>query len=321
MLIEEAKNGDIKNITKPSLREGIEILFQDEFLNLNNKDQDNSKQKDNNNINNINNNKEDNNNNENKNWVNRMIEKLEPDIENPNSETPSKGKQFLNNMMDAFNDVKERTKDIDFKGKFKKAGEFVQDKTEKIQNSGAFNRFMNAVSNSIDNVIQTTDKYFFKNDNSKIIPMNPTYINPTLIPQNNNINNNNNVINLNQNNLPPFVIKTNPNPNLDPNNINNDIKLKINKIEQDNKLNSPPNKQENNDKNNININMPSNYKEIKSTNDNKIKIENIENDKKKEEKLDEEEKKKEDVEKLDDNDNENEDDPSQIIMSNIPVHN
>ena len=39
ILIEEAKNGDIKNIVKPSLREGIEILYQDEYLNLFNKNE------------------------------------------------------------------------------------------------------------------------------------------------------------------------------------------------------------------------------------------------------------------------------------------
>ena len=327
ILIEEAKNGDIKNIVKPSLREGIEILYQDEYLNLFNKDEDNKKQKDNKeNIKDDINNRE---NSENKTWVNRMIEKLEPDIEVPKEDNPSKGKQFLNNMMDAFNDVKERTKDIDFKSKFKRAGEFVQDKTEKIQNSGSFNRFMNAVSNSIDNIIQTTDKYFFKNENNnKVIPMYPNYINPNIMPQNNNINNipNLNQIN-NQNNQPNLAINSTIYPVQNPpqNNINNDIKKKINQIEQDIKLNSAPIKKENNsndnigNNNSININHPSNYKEIKMGNDNKLKIENIENDKnnEREEKLDEEEKKN-NIEKLDDN--ENDEDSSQIIMSNIPIH-
>ena len=216
--------------------------------------------------------------------------------------------------MDAFNDVKERTKDIDFKSKFKRAGEFVQDKTEKIQNSGSFNRFMNAVSNSIDNIIQTTDKYFFKNENNnKVIPMYPNYINPIIMPQNNNINNipNLNQIN-NQNNQPNLAINS---IYIIPNSC-----LKVNQIEQDIKLNSAPIKKENNSNDNsININHPSNYKEIKMGNDNKLKIENIENDKnnEREEKLDEEEKKN-NIEKLDDN--ENDEDPSQIIMSNIPIH-
>jgi hypothetical protein len=92
--------------------------------------------------------------------MDKMIDKLEPDIDIPkvdNTNNTSKGKQFLNNMMYAFNDVKEKTKEIDFKSKFKKAGEFVQDKTEQIQNSEAFNRFMSVVSTGIDNVIQKTD--------------------------------------------------------------------------------------------------------------------------------------------------------------------
>jgi 23S rRNA-/tRNA-specific pseudouridylate synthase len=37
ILLEESKNKDTKNIKKPSLKEGIEILYQDEYLNLFNK--------------------------------------------------------------------------------------------------------------------------------------------------------------------------------------------------------------------------------------------------------------------------------------------
>ena len=174
ILLEESKNKDTKNIKKPSLKEGIEILYQDEYLNLFNKNELNEI-----NSNYLNNNNEINDKDK-KNWMDKMINKLQPDVEPPKEENPSKGKQFLNNMMYAFNDVKELTKEIDFKGKIKKAGEYVSDKTEQIQNSQAFNRFMTAVSYGIDNVIQKTDKLLFKNDN-KIIPIPQNYINPSLL--------------------------------------------------------------------------------------------------------------------------------------------
>ena len=309
ILIGEAKNKDIKNIIKPSLREGIEILYQDEYLNLFNKDQlnDQNTKEESNNKNQINKT-------ENKNWMDKMIDKLEPDI-TPKPDNQSKGKQFLNNMMNTFNDVKERTKEIDFKGKFKKAGEFVQDKTEQIQNSNAFNRFMNVFSTGIDNVIQTTDKLLFKND-SKIYPIPPNYLNPNLIPSQN-INNSNNINQINQSNYAPII-----------NNQNQNIINNINVIDEK-KKNSESNlikKEE--EKNNIiqnDLSQPKNEKEI---NNKEEKLDEEEKETiKKEEKLDEEEKDKKDQdkdngkekeEKLDENE---ENDPSLVIMSNIPNHN
>ena len=299
-LIAEAKEQDVKNIKKPSLREGIEILYQDDYLNLFNKNQSEEI-----NIQNEGNNEVKTDNPEKKNWVDRMIDKLEPDIEPSKVENTSKGQQFLNNITSAFNDVKERTKEIDFKGKFKKAGEFVQDKTEQIQNSGAFNKFMSVVTTGIDNVIQTTDKYFFKND-PKIIPVPPNYINPNLIPK----NNQNNINLVNQSNQPNNIQIMNqnqmqiPNNNINMNNINN-----INKIEEKN----------------VNSNSTSIKNEVeKNNNKNNIPQPNINNENiKKDEKLGEEEKAKKNAEdeteeKLDENE---ENDPSMLIMSNIPIHN
>ena len=327
ILLAEAKNKDIKNIIKPSLREGIEILYQDEYLNLFNKDQlkeQNTKVETNckNQIKKT----------ENKNWMDKMIDKLEPDI-TPLLENQSKGKQFLNNMMYAFNDVKERTKEIDFKGKFKKAGEFVQDKTEQIQNSNAFNRFMNVFSTGIDNVIQTTDKLLFKND-SKIFPIPPNYLNQNLIQNNNiqninNINNPNNINQMKQSNYAPII-----------NNQNQNIINNINTIDEKNKNSEPNSIKKEEEKNNIiqnDLSQPKNEKEInnkeekldedeKETTKKEEKLDEEEKDNiKKEEKLDEEEKVKKDKdnnkeieEKLDENE---ENDPSLLIMSNIPNHN
>ena len=303
ILIEEAKNKDIKNITKPSLREGIEILYQDEYLNLFNKNQLNDEK-----IQNEMNNKNQINNSEDKNWMDKMIDKLEPDIDIPkvdNSNNPSKGKQFLNNMMYAFNDVKEKTKEIDFKSKFKKAGEFVQDKTEQIQNSEAFNRFMSVVSTGIDNVIQKTDKYFFKNNNNNIIPVPPNYINPNLIPNNrmNNVNNINNINQIGQSNYMPIT-----NTNQNQNNINN-INIPVNnEINENNKNLNPKSIINKDEENNINI-----KKELmKQKNEKEEKLDDEEKDKK------EKEKENNNEEKLDDNE---ENDPSLIIMSNTPNHN
>ena len=288
ILLEESKNKDIKNIKKPSLKEGIEILYQDEYLNLFNKNELNEI-----NSNYLNNNNEINDKDK-KNWMDKMINKLQPDVEPPKEENPSKGKQFLNNMMYAFNDVKELTKEIDFKGKIKKAGEYVSDKTEQIQNSQAFNRFMTAVSYGIDNVIQKTDKLLFKNDN-KIIPIPQNYINPSLI--------NNNINQINKSNYSPISVNQNQN-----NIINNNIHS-IKETEPKNinlNSNNPIKKEE--EKNNI----------IKNELSQQNKEKNLEN---KEEKLDGDEtnlKNSENniEEKIDEND---ENAPNNIlIMSNNP---
>ena len=290
ILCEEVKNHDTKNIAKPTLREGIEILFQDNYLNLFNKNQPNNL----NNQNEIIENKEQMNP-ENKNWMDKMLDKLEPDINQSSGENTSKSQKFFDNVTNAFNDVKERAKEIDFKGKFRKAGEFVQDKTEQIQNSGAFNKFMTVVSNGIDNVIQTTDKYFFKGGN-KLIYVPPNLINPNLIPKNAIINNDKGQ-QINQNLA--------QNQNL--NNINNEID--INKKENNNNiiLNSAQN-------NIINIKEENNniIKEVPQQQN--INIENI----KKEEKPQEIKNEENQEEKLDDVE---ENDPSLLIMSNIPKHN
>jgi hypothetical protein len=235
--------------------------------------------------------------------MDKMIDKLEPDIQTPQENT-SKSKQFFNNITNAINDVKERSKEIDIKGKFIKAGEFVTDKTIKIQNSGAFNKFMSVVSTGIDSVIHTTDKIFFKTDNSKIINVPPNYINPNLIPPN-------------AKNLNPDLIKQN-NLNININNTNNQINQAQNIINENQ-----------NNINNINqINEKKiNPQSIKNEDDKDIKNDsnkqNLNNINNKDEKIDNEEKAKKDgenesEEKLDEND---ENDPSLLIMSNIPNHN
>ena len=220
-----------------------------------------------------------------------MINKLQPDIEPKKEENQSKGKQFFDNMMYALNDVKELTKEIDFKGKIKKAGEYVSDKTEQIQNSQAFNRFMTAVSYGIDNVIQKTDKLLFKNDN-KIIPIPQNYINPSLI--------NNNINQINKSNYSPISVNQNQN-----NIINNNIKETEPKNINLNS-NNPIKKEE--EKNNI----------IKNDFSQQNKEKNLEN---KEEKLDGDETNLKNIEnnieeKIDEND---ENAPNNIlIMSNNP---
>ena len=295
ILTEEVKNHDTNNIKKPTLKEGIEILFQDDYLNLFNKNQSNT-------INIENENKENKDNKvqanpENKNWMDKIIDKLEPDATPPPNDNTSKSQKFFDNVTNAFNDVKEAAKEIDFKGKFRMAGEFVQDKTERFQNSRTFNKFMSVVSNGIDNVIQTTDKYLFKGGNgNKLIYVPPNYINPNLIPKNSSNYKQINGQNINQN------IQQNRNIN----NINNEID--INKIEKNNNINV------NSGANNlININkVNNNTKEISqqmNINNEIIKKEensnNMKNEENKEEKLDDTE----------------ENDPSLLIMSNIPKHN
>ena len=295
ILTEEVKNHDTKNIKKPTLREGIEILYQDDYLNLFNKNQSNTINIENENIDNKDNKVQPKQ--ENKNWMDKIIDKLEPDVTPPPTDNSKKSQKFFDNVTNAFNDVKEAAKEIDFKGKFRMAGEYVQDKTEKIQNSRTFNRFMNAVSNSIDNVIQTTDKILFKGGNgNKLIYVPPNYINPNLIPKNssNYKQINGQIINQNQN------IEQNKNINK----INNEID--INKMQKNNDINV------NSGANNlININNGIRNNNIKeepqqiNINNEKIKKEENANNINNEEKLDDTE----------------ENDPSLLIMSNIPNHN
>ena len=295
ILTEEVKNHDTKNIKKPTLREGIEILYQDDYLNLFNKNQSNTINIENENIDNKDNKVQPKQ--ENKNWMDKIIDKLEPDVTPPPIDNSKKSQKFFDNVTNAFNDVKEAAKEIDFKGKFRMAGEYVQDKTEKIQNSRTFNRFMNAVSNSIDNVIQTTDKILFKGGNgNKLIYVPPNYINPNLIPKNssNYKQINGQIINQNQN------IEQNKNINK----INNEID--INKMQKNNDINV------NSGANNlININNGIKNNNIEeepqqiNINNEKIKKEENANNINNEEKLDDTE----------------ENDPSLLIMSNIPNHN
>ena len=290
ILSEELKNNDTKNIKKPTLKEGIEILYQDDYLSLFNKNQSNYI-----NLQSEKNDDKTQNNQEKKNWMDKIIDKLEPDATQPPTENTSKSQKFFDNVTNAFNDVKEAAKEIDFKSKFKKAGEFVQDKTEKIQNSRTFNRFMNAVSYGIDNVIQTTDKFLFKGGN-KLIYVPPNYINPNLIPKNNS----------NYKQINDQKINPNLEQNQNINNINNEID--INKMANNNiALNSGQN-------NPININ------EVKNNNIKEIPQQiNINNENiKKEEQSQDIKNEDNQEEKLDDTE---ENDPSLLIMNNIPTHN
>ena len=291
ILSEELKNNDTKNIKKPTLKEGIEILYQDDYLSLFNKNQSNYI-----NLQSEKNDDKTQNNQEKKNWMDKIIDKLEPDVTQTPTENTSKSQKFFDNVTNAFNDVKEAAKEIDFKSKFKKAGEFVQDKTEKIQNSRTFNRFMNAVSYGIDNVIQTTDKFLFKGGN-KLIYVPPNYINPNLIPKNNS----------NYKQINDQKINPNLEQNQNINNINNEID--INKMANNNNiaLNSGQN-------NPININ------EVKNNNIKEIPQQiNINNENiKKEEQSQDIKNEDNQEEKLDDTE---ENDPSLLIMNNIPTHN
>ena len=244
ILVAESKKSDITQIIKPSLREGIELLYKDEYSNLFNKYSnqqmndisDNSNQLDTNlNINNeqlnnniVNNNTTTNNNtlNNNESWVDKIIDKLTPDVDIPsNSNNPivnniNKGGQFLdniaNNMLYAINDVKERAKDIDIKEKFKLAGEYVQNKTESIQNSDTFKGIMNTVSSGIDTIVRKTDD-FFKPDSYKLYMQQMN--NKQNIQQQQNVNSN---ANLNS----PYV--QNNNQNLNNNGYLNNVINRIN---------------------------------------------------------------------------------------------
>ena len=358
ILVEESKNNDITHIIKPSLKEGIELLYKDEYSRLFNKysNQQNNETNDNNNQSNanINNNVEQNNNNiinnnnitdnnalnKNESWVDKIIDKLTPDVNTQNNSNSAivnninKGGNFLdniaNNMFFAFNDVKEKAKDIDFKEKIKLAGEYVQNTTESIQNSDTFKGIMSTVSSGIDTIIQKTDE-FFKPD--RIIPQ---QMNNNQNIQQQNINNN---INLNS----PYIQNNNQNINNNGflNNVvnrKNELEFKSNyssinndKNEQynhyinelsDKNYNANNNNVPNNNINNNNDN--SNNNNNINNNENNI-VNNVNDESRKDIKNDESNDKKnennndnnneENIESLDNNEGDN---PNVLIMSNTP---
>ena len=345
ILVEESKNSK-NNIIKPSLREGIEILYKDEYSNLFNKYSNNNQQNNDNNENvknenNTNNNLMNNNNsilennnnnynqlrNNNASWVDKIIEKIAPDVDIPpnypnknnNNESNTNDNKmgnifdnFTNNMFYAINDVKEKAKDIDFKEKIKMAREYVQNKTEKIQNSDTFKGIVNTVSNGIDTLIQKTDQ-FFRPEQNKV------YINNT--------NNNQNI--LSNNNIEsnsPFIKNNNQNLNLNTmGNVNNDFNTKNMPTFKSNYSSIDNNKNEsynnyinelsgqiiNNNINNNNVNNVNNLniemKDNKDTSNNKEKLDNIEKNN------------EDNIESLDNLENDN--NPNILIMSNTPKNN
>ena len=354
ILVEESKNNNINNIVKPSLKEGIELLYKDEYSNLFNKyisQQNNVNTNNNNNSNQINENNNYNNNNisnnniplnnnNNDSWINKMVEKLAPDINNVpyNNNSNNNGNNSMNildniknNMIDAYNDVKEMTKDIDITEKFRMAGQYVYNKTEKIQNSDAFKGFVNSVSTGIESIIEKTDK-LFKPGQNNINNLNQINQNQNNSLKNNNINNiNNSINNINTN------INNNEQLNLfNQQNINNQnlnsnktgfLENIVNKIEEpkfqsnyssinndnnsqyDNYINQLNNKTNENSNNNMNnLNQENNKDKIE---EDKAKNNNNENNK--------EEKKDDNIESLDNAENEN--DPNLLIMSNMPKNN
>ena len=377
ILIEESKNNNINNIIKPSLREGIEILYKDEYSNLFNKYHNTNQQnidinynnanlineKSNNNIllnnnnNFLNNNNNQLNNNNNTSWVDKIIDKLAPDIDitpknstiNNNNINENKVGNFFdniaNNMFYAINDVKEKAKDIDFKEKIKLAGEYVQNKTEKIQNSDTFKGIVNTVSTGIDTIIQKTDQFFRPEQNRGNINNINNFQN---IPSENYINNNNE---LNS----PYV-QNNNNQNININNIENLKKsqdrikettfksnyssIDNNKNEQyNNYINVLSEQMNNNNNNNNNIISQNNNVNINNNiniNNNGNIVNNVntgfqeDKDSNKKEKLDNNEKSNEDnIESLDNNEennneednNEEDNNPNLLIMSNTPQNN
>ena len=378
ILIEESKNNNINNIIKPSLKEGIEILYKDEYSNLFNKYHNTNQQNIdinynnanlinenssnnnillNNNNNFLNNNNNQLNNNNNTSWVDKIIDKLAPDIDitpknstiNNNNINENKVGNFFdniaNNMFYAINDVKEKAKDIDFKEKIKLAGEYVQNKTEKIQNSDTFKGIVNTVSTGIDTIIQKTDQFFRPEQNRGNINNINNFQN---IPSENYINNNNE---LNS----PYV-QNNNNQNININNIEN-LKKSQDKIKEstfksnyssiDNNKNEQYNnyinvlseQMKNNNNNNNNIISQNNNVNINNNiniNSNGNIVNNVntgfqeDKDSNKKEKLDNNEKSNEDnIESLDNNEennneednNEEDNNPNLLIMSNTPQNN
>ena len=325
ILLELSKNNNTNNIIKPSLKEGIEILYKDEYSILFNKYSNKQNLSDNLNQINNKNNIQINNNDNNPSWVDKIIDKISPDIDdgpyNNINNNENKTKKFFdniaNNMLYAINDVKERAKDIDFKEKIKIAGEYVQNQTEKIQNSDTFKGIMNSVSSGIGTIIQKTDQFFKPenksniNNNQNVLSQNNQNNNNNIQINSANIQNNNQNINSNNNQYLGNVINNINEPKFKSNysSINND------KNEQyDNYINKFNENTNNNTNNNLNIINNTNINKIEENSKNhnineKNKDENIES-------LDKENNKNDNIDSLDNIENDN--NPNLLIMSNAP---
>ena len=326
ILLELSKNNNTNNIIKPSLKEGIEILYKDEYSILFNKYSNKQNLSDNLNQINNKNNIQINNNDNNPSWVDKIIDKISPDIDdgpynNNINNNENKTKKFFdniaNNMLYAINDVKERAKDIDFKEKIKIAGEYVQNQTEKIQNSDTFKGIMNSVSSGIGTIIQKTDQFFKPenksniNNNQNVLSQNNQNNNNNIQINSANIQNNNQNINSNNNQYLENVINNINEPKFKSNysSINND------KNEQyDNYINKFNENTNNNTNNNLNIINNTNINKIEENSKNqnikeKNKDENIES-------LDKENNKNDNIDSLDNIENDN--NPNLLIMSNAP---
>ena len=326
ILLELSKNNNTNNIIKPSLKEGIEILYKDEYSILFNKYSNKQNLSDNLNQINNKNNIQINNNDNNPSWVDKIIDKISPDIDdgpynNNINNNENKTKKFFdniaNNMLYAINDVKERAKDIDFKEKIKIAGEYVQNQTEKIQNSDTFKGIMNSVSSGIGTIIQKTDQFFKPenksniNNNQNILSQNNQNNNNNIQINSANIQNNNQNINSNNNQYLENVINNINEPKFKSNysSINND------KNEQyDNYINKFNENTNNNTNNNLNIINNTNINKIEENSqkqniNEKNKDENIES-------LDKENNKNDNIDSLDNIENDN--NPNLLIMSNAP---
>ena len=326
ILLELSKNNNTNNIIKPSLKEGIEILYKDEYSILFNKYSNKQNLSDNLNQINNKNNVQINNNDNNPSWVDKIIDKISPDIDdgpynNNINNNENKTKKFFdniaNNMLYAINDVKERAKDIDFKEKIKIAGEYVQNQTEKIQNSDTFKGIMNSVSSGIGTIIQKTDQFFKPenksniNNNQNVLSQNNQNNNNNIQINSGNIQNNNQNINSNNNQYLENVINNINEPKFKSNysSINND------KNEQyDNYINKFNENTNNNTNNNLNIINNTNINKIEENSqkqniNEKNKDENIES-------LDKENNKNDNIDSLDNIENDN--NPNLLIMSNAP---
>ena len=326
ILLELSKNNNTNNIIKPSLKEGIEILYKDEYSILFNKYSNKQNLSDNLNQINNKNNVQINNNDNNPSWVDKIIDKISPDIDdgpynNNINNNENKTKKFFdniaNNMLYAINDVKERAKDIDFKEKIKIAGEYVQNQTEKIQNSDTFKGIMNSVSSGIGTIIQKTDQFFKPenksniNNNQNVLSQNNQNNNNNIQINSGNIQNNNQNINSNNNQYLGNVINNINEPKFKSNysSINND------KNEQyDNYINKFNENTNNNTNNNLNIINNTNINKIEENSqkqniNEKNKDENIES-------LDKENNKNDNIDSLDNIENDN--NPNLLIMSNAP---
>ena len=156
LLMKEFNHEDSSTLQQPTLKEGIEILFKDEYSSLFNK---------------------------------HALPLDEDYISLDNHSSNNNNNNGENNF---FSNIAEKAKNIKITEKLKSAGEFVGEQTQKIRSSEVYRGIVHHFSNGINTLFNRTERFFGITpvSNVQFISIDSLFGNNNNI-NNNNINNNN----------------------------------------------------------------------------------------------------------------------------------